>query len=113
VEVAYNKNKQLVQKSSASVGKLLLQQQLWTKLQGTFFAPGADASAMSKQSALTVEERHACCPGCSAATPSQQLPALKPTTGSRRCCNTPTVLLQASSPKSSHPLTSSVTARSL
>jgi hypothetical protein len=110
VEAAYNKNKQLVnKKSSASVGKLLLQQQLWTKLQGTFFAPGADASVMSKQSALTVEERHICC-SCSTSTPSQ-LPALKPT-GSR-CCNTPTVLLQASSPKSSHPLTSSVTARSL
>jgi hypothetical protein len=59
VKVAYNKNKQLVnKKSSASVGKLLLQQQLWTRLQGTFFAPGADAAVMCKQSALSFEERH-------------------------------------------------------
>ena len=38
VEAAYNKNKQLVKSSSAPVAKLLLQQQLWTKLQGSFFA---------------------------------------------------------------------------
>jgi hypothetical protein len=59
VEVAYNKNTQLVNKKSlASVGKLLLQQQLWTRLQGTFFAPGADAAVMCKQSALSFQERH-------------------------------------------------------
>jgi len=116
VEAAYNKNKQLVKSGSAPVAKLLLQQQLWTKLQGSFFAPGADATAMSKRSALTFEERHSGC-GCPYSSTSQ-LPTIASTTTtttttSKGSCRaqTSSVLLQASSPKSSHPLASSVTAR--
>ena len=108
VEAAYNKNKQLVKSGSAPVAKLLLQQQLWTKLQGSFFAPGADATAMSKRSALTFEERHSGC-GCPYSSTSQ-LPTTTTSKGSCRA-QTSSVLLQASSPKSSHPLASSVTAR--
>ena len=115
VEVAHSKNKQLVKDDTASVNTLLLQQQLWTKLQGTFFAPGADATAMSKRSALTFEERHSGC-GCPYSK-TNRLSTIATTSSfstskySRRA-QTCHVLLHASSPKSNHPLASSITVRS-
>jgi hypothetical protein len=112
--MAYNKNTQLVKESSASTGKLLLQQQLWTKLQGTFFTPGADASAVSKQSALTFEERHSCC-GCPYNTTLTHLAGVHQLSVPRTACplqSSSTVVLASRSPKSSHGLATSVTARS-
>ena len=63
VEVAYSKNTRFIKKSSATpMCSLVQQQQLWSKLQAAFFAPGADSAAMNKLPALSLNERHTICP---------------------------------------------------
>ena len=62
VEVAFTKNStMLATLDTQSVGKIMLQQQIWLRLQQAFFRSGIDAAAKAKEPVLLPHERHANC----------------------------------------------------
>ena len=56
VQVAWSKNRTMIAAQERSLPKTLFQRSLWARLQGTFFASGADADALSLSPALTRDE---------------------------------------------------------
>jgi hypothetical protein len=69
VSLAYDRNQALINQSDGptidadlvDMRKLMLHSTLWTKLQGTFFAPGADVQVLAALPALSAKERSALC----------------------------------------------------
>eukprot|EP00045_Choanoeca_perplexa_P001941 m.22385 g.22385 ORF g.22385 m.22385 type:complete len:181 (-) comp11244_c0_seq1:905-1447(-) len=56
VQIAWHKNRSMIESQERSLPKTLFQRTLWARLQGTFFAPDADADALSVSPALTPDE---------------------------------------------------------
>ncbi len=109
VQSAFNKNKALANPSvsdTTPLGRLIAQRRLWTSLQETFFAPGADADMLAASSALTSRDLAACpCQqsrrSCTARTPSKTTTTTTSTAHRAQSRTTSTV---AATTATKHPL---------